>query len=230
MFHRIWSGHVVQERDARMLLSLIDQIHLWAITEYRTFIIEHLRPWHQLCDQNYLLEWDSCFDVPEHKKRKRAADSAGNLTVPSWVSEMKRPNRNGFRNRARLSLEEAIQRSNLIGGGFASQDEIYKNWMCLKDGCGWEGISYATLLDHIKREHNEEDRNLAKLRQLIRDEETKMAIRERQERGILTTGYRWGGPREEYPFTLEDSTGSDFYSNDCPQRRKPSGGPDLDPL
>lgn len=55
MFQRIWSGPVTTERRAWELLSLIDQIHLWGVTDFRDFVITHLTPWHefgQLCFAN----------------------------------------------------------------------------------------------------------------------------------------------------------------------------------
>lgn len=47
VFQRVWSGHVIFAKVAYELLTLIDQTHLWAITEYRTFVLEHLRTWHE---------------------------------------------------------------------------------------------------------------------------------------------------------------------------------------
>lgn len=34
------------ERKAWELLSLVDQIHLWGVTDFRNFVIQHLKPWH----------------------------------------------------------------------------------------------------------------------------------------------------------------------------------------
>ena len=62
VFQRLRSGRIVNGRTAWELLSLIDQIHLWSITESRTFVLEHLRSWHTFCKENCLLDWDSVYD------------------------------------------------------------------------------------------------------------------------------------------------------------------------
>jgi hypothetical protein len=53
IFQRIWSAGVVTERTAWELLSLVDQIHLWGVTDHRDFVIQHLKPWHEYAETCY---------------------------------------------------------------------------------------------------------------------------------------------------------------------------------
>ena len=53
VFQRIWSARVVTERKAWELLSLMDQIHLWGVTDHRDFVIRHLKPWHDFAEKCY---------------------------------------------------------------------------------------------------------------------------------------------------------------------------------
>jgi hypothetical protein len=116
VFQKLWSGHVTNRETADQLLDLIDQIHLWAITDYRTFILEHLRPWHKLCQDNYLLEWDSIYDTGEDKKKRRTNSATEDLNAPAWVSDMNEQSRRKFQSLAKLSLERSIIEDGLIKG------------------------------------------------------------------------------------------------------------------
>ncbi|KAK4243152.1 hypothetical protein C7999DRAFT_18457 [Corynascus novoguineensis] len=53
VFQRIWSARAVTERKAWELISLIDQIHLWGVTDHRDFVIQHLKPWHEFAEKCY---------------------------------------------------------------------------------------------------------------------------------------------------------------------------------
>jgi hypothetical protein len=211
---------VIYEQDARELLSLIDQIHLWAITEYRTFVLEHLRPWHRLCEENYLLEWDSKYDVPAHKKRKRACSDMKDLVFPEWVADMQESSRRIFQIRAALSLEEAIQHSSLIKGKFQCQEEIDSNWTCMVNGCEFTAGSDVAYLDHLRRAHSCEDRDLAQIRWHILEEDTKTEVRARQKRGVMATGRRWPDYIERNPFQEQEAATRDIFSNNRSKRRK----------
>lgn len=193
MFQRLWSGHVVHEEIAWELLSLIDQIHLWAITEYRTFVLEHLRPWHRLCQENYLFEWDSMYDLGEHLKRKRVCHETEDLMAPSWVGHMNEPSRRTFQRRAKLSLAEAIEEHSLIKGKAPCRDEANREWTCLMSGCSAILGSDAAFLDHMRRAHVKEESQMAKLRWCIEERKIQETIRRRQESGIRATRHWWPG-------------------------------------
>jgi hypothetical protein len=95
---------------------LVDQIHLWAITEHRDFVLKHLQAWHSLCQENYLLEWDSIYDLGNHAKKKRIPSNTGDLTVPKWVCHLSEPSRRNFQRDAKSSLEDAIREHSLSKG------------------------------------------------------------------------------------------------------------------
>ncbi|KIX09219.1 uncharacterized protein Z518_00298 [Rhinocladiella mackenziei CBS 650.93] len=220
LFQKIWSGHVIHEQAARELLSLIDQIHMWAITEYRIFVLEHLRPWHQLCEENYLLEWDSKYDVCAHKKRKRVCNETEDLMVPDWVADLDERSRCVFQSRAKLSLEEAIRRSRLVKGKYLCQEEIDSEWTCKLDGCGIEGSSDEALYDHFQRTHGVGDRELALLRWHFHEEYTKRRVQVRQNYGVMATGRRWKGSLgTQYPFQEWRAEIENIVSHSRPKHR-----------
>src|ERR1700760_3247007 len=104
MFQRVWSGDVDIESNAFELLSLLDQIHLWSITAYRTFVIDHLRAWHAACEQNYYLEWDTIYDLGDNKKRARVLEAGTDLALPNWADYLSDPQKQKLQVRAKESL------------------------------------------------------------------------------------------------------------------------------
>lgn len=46
------------ERTAWELLQIVDQIHIWGATDFRDFVIQHLRPWHELGKTCYVNDID----------------------------------------------------------------------------------------------------------------------------------------------------------------------------
>ena len=123
VFQRLWSGRVVNERTAWELLSLIDQIHLWSITEFRTFVLEHLRSWHTFCKENYLLDWDSVYDSGRQKKRKRTCSDGVDLPLPSWTKWLSETARQRIQRRAKASLAKALEEHRRRKGKSKCQDE-----------------------------------------------------------------------------------------------------------
>lgn len=155
-FQKIWSGHVIHEELAAEFLWLIDQIHLWAITDFRTFILEHLRRWHQLCDEDFLLEGDSKYDSPASKKRKRGLNESNDLMVAGWVAELDEQGRTQFQSRSKLSLQRAIRKSQLINGksqSYAGTDvtSTYESakqilvWLGEDASCSWNAVLMQTV-------------------------------------------------------------------------------------
>src|SRR6266536_5702417 len=152
VFQRIWSARVINERTAWELLSLVDQIHLWAITEFRTFVLEHLRPWHKFCEENYLLDWDSVYDNGRQRKRKRTFSEGGDLLLPSWVELLSESLRQKVQVRAKESLAESLQEHHLRKREAKCTEE--SGWVCMIDECSrsQETIfdSNEAWLDHIR--------------------------------------------------------------------------------
>ncbi len=107
MFHRIWDARVVNELHAWQLLVLIDQIHLWATTQHRTFVLKHLRAWHKLCVENQLLNWKSCYDLGPGHKRKRAVSDDGDYALPHWATLLDEASKRKALVKARDSVDQA---------------------------------------------------------------------------------------------------------------------------
>lgn len=131
IFQRVWSTRVTNERAAWELLSLVDQIHLWAITEFRTFVTEHLKPWHKFCDDNYLLDWNSVYDVKPELKRMRTCSEGTDLPLPSWVNLLNDPIQRKVQARAQNSLAKALEKYHHQKG--KGRCEIESGWHCAVD-------------------------------------------------------------------------------------------------
>ena len=132
----MWSGRVVEPEPAWQLLKLLDQIHLWAITDFRTFVIEHLRPWHKFCEDNYLLDWDSQYDCPSEYKRRRTCNEDEDLPLPSWVDSVdSKPVRQQIQNLAKQSLAKAIREHDALKGKSRDGKNHQYTWTCLFQPC-----------------------------------------------------------------------------------------------
>ncbi|PVH83821.1 hypothetical protein DL98DRAFT_454426 [Cadophora sp. DSE1049] len=114
IFQKIWSGRVINERSAWELLCLIDQIHQYATTRFRDYVIQHLQPWHSHCDQNFLLDWQSHYSVSWHLrgKRKRAV-VVGDLPLPNWCQHLSNEAKEKLQGRAKAALVEAMEKEEL---------------------------------------------------------------------------------------------------------------------
>ena len=67
---------------------LVDKIHHWAKMRFCNIVIQHLKPWHKYCDEDYLSDWDTDDEnskAPQSKKRKHGIDDKGDV---SEVTEM----------------------------------------------------------------------------------------------------------------------------------------------
>jgi len=156
VFQKIWSGRVIDERTAWELLSLIEQIHQWAITEYRSFILKHLRPWHEFCEENYLLDWDSVYDTGRQPKRKRTLNEGEDLLLPSWVNYLSESNRQKQQLRAKKSLAKALMVDLLRKWKEKCVNE--SGWVCPANDCfpsrDASFRSNEAFLDHIRACHS----------------------------------------------------------------------------
>ena len=183
-------------------------------------MLEHLRPWHQLCEENYLLEWNSKYNVSADKKRKRVFSETADLMVPDWIADMEESSRRVFQTRAKLSLEEAIQQSRLIKGKSRFHEELDNDWTCAVDRCGHIAVADVALIDHLRTAHNFESRDLAQIRWGIEEENIKRRIRIRQENRIMATGHRCPDFLPITPFQKRGAEIGDIFSNSRSKRRK----------
>jgi hypothetical protein len=189
----------MNERAAWELLALIDQIHLWAVTEFRTFILEHLRPWHTFCDDNYLLDWDSIYDTGPQRKRKRSYSEDQDLPLASWTSRLNEPARLKIQVRARESLARAIKEHQLRKGKakcLDNSDSDNSEWQCTMDNCSSTRSNFESgeaLLNHWRCAHAQPKWSLFSLRRLVEQ------VEEKRWRDILTTRFadQAPGPSEK---------------------------------
>lgn len=190
------------------------------MTEFRTFVLEHLRAWHELCEKNYILEWDSKFDHSRQLKRKRGCDDAGDLTVPSWVAHLQESSRRLFQARAKASLEKAMESLMIIKGKGNADGESERSLTCMVDGCGIIFSESAVWLNHLRHEHNYEEREIAKVGWCVEEEEIRAKVKARQDDGIMATGRRWPDFIMPYPFRAPDLDDEKIFSMSSTKRRK----------
>lgn len=183
VFQRIWSARVVDERSAWELLSLCDQIHLWAITDFRTFVLEHLKPWHKFCDDNYILDWKSVYDISQEPKWTRTCSEAEDLPLPRWTDLLSKPARHKVQERAKKSLAKALEKHRHHKGKGRCQDN--SSWRCLVDECSKPSETLYTSdqawLDHLRSVHHYPESDMKKIYLCLKDEEMKMAYIEEKE-------------------------------------------------
>lgn len=163
----MWSARVTNERAAWELLSLIDQIHIWAITEFRTFVTEHLKPWHKFCDDNYLLDWKSVYDVKPELKQMRTCSVGTDLPLPSWAKLLTDPAQQRVQARAQNSLVEALQKHHQRKG--KGRCETEPGWHCMKDQCATstEIFTSEAFLDHLRDLHHYPEDHLARIKHCV---------------------------------------------------------------
>lgn len=83
IFQRIWSARVVTERKAWELISLIDQIHLWGVTDHRDFVIQHLKPWHAFAEECYARDVENTLGYVDTSGCLDSKTESQQWTVPS---------------------------------------------------------------------------------------------------------------------------------------------------
>lgn len=140
--------------------------------------------------------------------------------VPSWVADLDEPSRSQFQTRAKLSLQKAIQKSQLIKGKSRSHAGADSGFICMIDGCGFPCGPVEAFLDHIKGVHGTGDRVLAQIRWCIEEKRIEESIRARQERGVMATGFRWPGLLGKPPDQAHQVDAEDGDSNSPSKRRK----------
>ena len=155
-------------------------------------MLEHLRAWHQSCEENYLLEWDFKYDIPAqaHKKRKRIVSTAEDMLAPAWVADMDEPSKRTFLLQSKFSLAKAIQEYRQIRGKDPDREDTGVGWICARDGCQHECTSDTAFIHHSQADHDLDDCGAAKLRWLFHETDTRERIRDRQKRGVTSGGHK----------------------------------------
>lgn len=191
-FQRVWSARVVDERAAWELLSLCDQIRLWAITDFRTFILEHLTPWHKFCDDNYILDWNSVYDTRQELKWTRTCSDTEDLSLPSWANLLSETARQKVQARAKQSLTRALEEHRARKGKGRCQDD--SGWHCIVNECsksvGTHCGSDQAFLDHLRGVHHYQESTIEKIylcingrEKMEKEEREEIEGRERREKG-----------------------------------------------
>ena len=89
MVDRIWSGNTCKETKAYDLLCIMDQIHNYAVTKHRDFVVEHLQAWLQRA------ELDACLPELSGWKRDRLLKYEKypkGCYPPEWLKKLRESN------------------------------------------------------------------------------------------------------------------------------------------
>ncbi|KAH8777841.1 hypothetical protein F5883DRAFT_696769 [Diaporthe sp. PMI_573] len=170
VFQRIWSSRVTTERRAWELLSLVDQIHLWGVTDFRDSIMRHLKPWHDFAKKCYIND----IDFMEHlstKAGRTIVDGKLNIRIhtsctilPEWTKH--------FTDDARLRFKERVVYH--LNEKWPTYRDVRTNEFpyfraCGVDGCGalnTPGYPLATTEDivmHLREVHGWDDAEIAEV-------------------------------------------------------------------
>ncbi|KJK63935.1 hypothetical protein P875_00064605 [Aspergillus parasiticus SU-1] len=140
VFQRVWSGRVATKRKAWELLSLVDQIHSWGVTEHRDFVIQHLKAWHnfgRMCyanDSKFLGEqWraDPLKERCEEYGEAMLPLPVASLQLAGWVKNLTADAQDKLRHKAVFHFWEAYRRD-----AAANKDNEPMQWRCIHEGCG----------------------------------------------------------------------------------------------
>ena len=85
MVDRIWSGNICEENKAYDLLCIMEQIHNYAVTKHRDFVVEHLQAWLQRA------ELDACLpDLSGWKRDKllKYEKYPAGCYPPEWLKKL----------------------------------------------------------------------------------------------------------------------------------------------
>ena len=162
------------KRKAWELLSLVDQIHSWGVTEHRDFVIQHLKAWHafgKLCyanDFQYLEKQLGSDPFKEHREEhgeSRVLVPVASLQLAAWVKNLTTDTRDKLRDRAIFHYDEARRRD-----ADANKDDGSIEWHCLQGDCGpskrpgFPLKGNEEFLTHCRRVHGCSDNVIANLR------------------------------------------------------------------
>lgn len=164
VFQRIWSGRITTEYKAWELLSIVDQIHLWGVTEFRNFVIQHLKAWHEFGKECYARDVDFMNIMPQ--AGKKVANGKVNFSLPSfplprWTEHFTTEARRNFKHRALGHLYEAF----LTYWGAHAHFRFPDILDCALEGCS-PGRRLATpeeAIAHLRDVHGSDVEDLASL-------------------------------------------------------------------
>jgi hypothetical protein len=174
VFQRIWSARAVTERKAWELLSLVDQIHLWGVTDHRDHVIRHLKPWHKFAEKCYRRDVKQMLGFVDTGGTFNPKTGLLSWAVPEFcvkLPEWSRHLTNDFsarqkhlNQRAAYQLKEAFVRYQTSAE--AHTDDSTKSviplgavdYICAIDkGCGCHLKSWDAFLTHAHEVHGADD-------------------------------------------------------------------------
>ena len=156
-------------RKAWELLSLLDQIHLWGVTDFRSSIIQCLKQWHEFSRMCYAN--DVRFLIRVLKKDRFTHDGKEYLLLPGaslqladWTKHVTDEAREKLQKRAIFHFRESFRRD------FPALSHSWpKSVTCLLDDCGPEGnpgyllLSKEEMAEHYREIHGQNDEQIASL-------------------------------------------------------------------
>ncbi|KAI0399688.1 hypothetical protein F4802DRAFT_588444, partial [Xylaria palmicola] len=158
LFQRIWSGRVITERCAWELLYLVDQIHEWGVTDFRDFVIRHLKPWHEFAKKCYVSDFDTMTTFPGHQPKVINGDRHFPVPLdrlPEWTRWLNEKSRSKFQDRAKEVYWAAGAAYN--PGTRQASDEFSQILCCTLGDCG-DGLGFPLtgvqeIYEHLKSFH-----------------------------------------------------------------------------
>lgn len=167
-FQTIWSARVVTERKAWELLSLLDQIHMWAKTDFRNFVIEHLEAWHEFAEKCYINDVAYTLQMETKLTWTREGRIVGKippscLIPPEWARHTSRRTRRKLKKNTALFLADTYL--GLVADDRVDGRRIRNAWSCNLDGCrastapgpGYPLTSFEEAVVHFLEIHGQTD-------------------------------------------------------------------------
>ncbi|KAK2604093.1 hypothetical protein N8I77_007051 [Diaporthe amygdali] len=169
VFQRIWSSRVTTERRAWELLSLVDQIHHWGVTDFRDFVMRHLRPWHDFVKKCYINDVSFVERIPETGEvivddELKFRVPAFCLLSPEWTKHFTNDACLRFEDRAWYHLHEAWTKYRGV-----KTEDFPEFHSCLIGECrllGNSGYPLASTeegINHLREVHGADDAGIAKV-------------------------------------------------------------------
>ncbi|KAI9041899.1 uncharacterized protein KD926_006445 [Aspergillus affinis] len=172
IFQNIWSGRVMTQRKAWELLCLVDQIHLWGVTDFRDSVMQCVRPWHEfgrICyahDVSFLSRYLKTDRITHERKKYQILPEAA-VKIGDWAQYFTADARKELQKSLSHHFREAYRRD---------LPAISHNWpasfSCLLDDCGPFGnpgyplVSKEHLVTHFREIHGEDDAAIASMQSL----------------------------------------------------------------
>lgn len=152
------------ERTAWELLQIVDQIHIWGATDFRDFVIQHLRPWHEFGRRCYGndIGYTHCH---RHAGLVNVDGQVGweilkeCLELPGWTRHVTEDTRSNMQAKLEGHMRNAFveYNANIRSGG----DDFGGRLYCIMDECRREGtlgyplMGLREVLEHVHEFHGE---------------------------------------------------------------------------